>query len=116
MARPKAERDETDRVYRETSEVANAIGDRVNGLSARDEAYVCVMCPSIYRLKAAFQREAATTIEVSYRTKDPKLAESLARVMHEHLVGRVECAHGVPGCAVDHSKSIACIVPSRVGS
>jgi hypothetical protein len=75
--RSDAEIEAVNQLHRQTYDTAREIGARVNGDDEGD-SYVHVNARNIGGIRAEYQRDHATVIEVTFDTKDPALAERVA--------------------------------------
>lgn len=88
--RTEKEIQEVDALAQATWNEARGISRRVNG-DEEGDAYVHVNAANIGGVKAEYQRGHAKVIVVSFDTKDPVLAERVARAIRTELL-----AAGVP--------------------
>ena len=76
-----------------TWDTARDIRQRVNG-DEEGDAYVHVSAANIGGVKAEYQRGHAKVIMVSYNTKDPILAERVAKAIRAELLAAGVESHG----------------------
>jgi hypothetical protein len=80
--RSNAEIEATERLHSETRDIARGIDERVNGERLDGPT---ISASAIWGVKARFQHELATTLVVSFTTKDAVVAERVALAVRAAL-------------------------------
>lgn len=87
--RTDAQIQEVERIAAATGSAANDIERRVN--SEDDESpWISVNGGQYWSVKAPYQKDRATDIDISFTTKDAKLAEAVAQAMRAVLLKGVD--------------------------